>query len=83
VVLRCYAAVAPGGQCQLDSHYVIIYSCFEEHIRERPMCALHCDEWLSRFAQRKWSCTDCDTKQYIEEIHIVLATEVKVEWLNI
>ena len=63
--------------------YVIIYGCFQQHIRERPMCAEHADQWLKRFGAHKWSCTDCDTKQYIEEIHLVLASEVKVEWLNI
>lgn len=83
MVLRCTAQVSPGGQCQLDSHYVIVYSCFQEHIRERPLCPLHSDEWLQKFALRKWACTDCDTKQKIEEIYLCLATEVKVEWLNI
>jgi hypothetical protein len=72
-----------GRQCEDDAYYVLIYSCFQEHIRERPMCPMHTGEWIAKFDKRKWSCTDCDTKQYIEAVHLCLADEVTEECLNI
>lgn len=79
---RCTGEITPGGQCQLDSTHVIIYSCFNEHIRERPMCDMHTETWLERFALKKWACNYCH-KKLIEEIYLCLTSEVKVECLNI
>jgi hypothetical protein len=77
---RCTSTVSPGGQCRLEAHYVILYGCIEGHIKERPLCDLHSEEWLKIFDARKWACT-CHEK--IIEIRMCLAEEVTVEWLNI
>lgn len=81
--IRCTSLGHLAEQCLKQAYYVIIYSCWEEHIRERPMCEEHTDELLKKYQDRKWSCTDCNTKQYIAEIYVCLASEIKVDFLNI
>jgi ribosomal protein L37AE/L43A len=79
--MRCTMPVTPGGQCSQDSRYVIIYGCLKLHIRERPMCPVHTDEWSERFSLRKWSCNYCDEK--IEDVILLLAQYVVTEEFNI
>ena len=78
---RCVTPASPGGQCPLEAEYVIVYGCINQHVLERPLCAMHSESWLQTFDQRKWACSDCTEK--IIEIRICLTSEVTVEWLNI
>jgi hypothetical protein len=52
-------------KCEEKPYYLIVYGCFDEHIRELLFCFHHGEEWALKQHNRDVKCTAC--REPVEE----------------
>lgn len=66
--------------CGKIAEYVIIYSCWNEHLHDLPVCDKHMTQWKTEIQTDWLYCAECDS--IIAEYDKVDASKVNMRYLR-
>jgi hypothetical protein len=61
--------------CEENAYYLIVYGCFELHIRELILCFHHGEQWASHQHHQEINCAQC--RQPVEEYEFKWMDQLK------
>lgn len=76
----CHWLQLGQDDCTQIATHVIIYTCWNEHLHDLPVCNQHMNQWRDEFWDNHLYCVECDST--IIEYDHVDASKVNIRYLR-